>query len=97
MRIKLGYYEVMEALETYVQNNFKSELCFDDRHIEVFAETLEPIREEKKHKNGKVIKNEYGYPEWEIVGYETKQVHFDDNSDFEIWIERDFSNEEEAS
>lgn len=97
MRLKLDYYEVMEAIETYVKDNLKSEVCFDDRHIEVFAETMEPIREEKKHKNGKVIKNEHGYSEWETVGYEKRHLQFSEDSDFEIYIEPKFINEEVTS
>tara|TARA_R100001463_G_scaffold99064_2_gene153532 strand:- start:559 stop:852 length:294 start_codon:yes stop_codon:yes gene_type:complete len=97
MRIKLDYYQVMDAIETYVKDNLKSEVCFDDRYTEFHAETMNPVREKKKHKNGKVIKNEHGYEQWEIVGYENNNVHFDENSDFEIFIEPKLFNEEEAS
>ena len=97
MIIKLGYYEVMEAIETYVKDNLKSEVCFDDRYIEVFAETLEPIREEKKHKNGKVVKCENGYPEWETVGYENRHLHFNEDSDLEIFIGSKLIEEEVTS
>ena len=51
------------------------------------AQVTEDIRQHKKHKNGKVMKNEYGHPEWETVGQETKSVHIKEYDEIEIYVE----------
>jgi len=33
------------------------------------------------------VKNEYGYPEWETVGQETKSVHIKEDDEIEIFID----------
>ena len=86
MRIKLDQWQLMQAKEEYLN---KKDFNFDltNTYTEMYAQVTENIRQHKKHKNGKVVKNEYGHPEWETVGQETKSVHINDNSEIEIFVE----------
>ena len=86
MRIKLNQWELMMALEEYLS---KKDINFDltNTYTEMYAYVTEDIRQHKKHKNGKVVKNEYGYPEWETVGQETKSLHIKEFDDIEIYVE----------
>jgi len=86
MRIKLDHYELLDAIQEYL-NDKDLNFDFDNTYTEIHAQVTEDVRQHKKHKNGKVVKNEYGYPEWETVGQETKSVHINDNSEIEIFIE----------
>ena len=95
MFIKLGNYEVQKAIEAYVSKTMGSNANWDKCYIEMFAEVQEPIRKEKKHKNGKPMKNEYGHTIFEIDGYEKKSVHLCEMSEIEIYIEN--GEEEETS
>mgnify|MGYP003128951000 CR=1 FL=1 len=86
MIIKLDSYELMEALSEHLKTK-NCNLDFDRSYVEIHALINEPIRQQKKHKNGRVIKDENGYAEWEIIGHEKKSVHINTNSDIEIFIE----------
>ena len=97
MFIKLGSYEVEKALEAYVSKTMGTNANWDNCYIELFAEVHEPIRKEKKHKNGKPMKNEYGHTIYEIDGYEKKSVHLCEMSEIEVYIERNLNDEEETS
>tara|TARA_R100000654_G_scaffold57145_1_gene83575 strand:- start:217 stop:486 length:270 start_codon:yes stop_codon:yes gene_type:complete len=88
MRIKLDQYEVMQAIEEYLKNmgcNFN--FAFDSTYTELFAHVTEDVRQHKKNKNGKVVKNEHGHPEWETVGQETKSLHIKEFDEIEIYVE----------
>jgi len=86
MIIKLDQWELMMAIEEYLA---KKDINFDltNTYTEMHAQVTEDIRQHKKHKNGKVVKNEYGYPEWETVGQETKSVHIKECDEIEIFVE----------
>lgn len=86
MRIKLDQWELMEAIEQYL-NKKDVNFDFDNTYTELYAHVTEDIRQHKKHKNGKVVKNEYGYPEWEKVGEETNAVHIKQYDEIEIFVE----------
>ena len=86
MRIKLDQYELMQAIEEYL-NKKDLNFDFDNTYTEVYAQVTEDIRQHKKHKNGKVIKNQYGHPEWETVGQETKSLHIKEFDELEIFVE----------
>tara|TARA_R100000655_G_scaffold53283_2_gene91207 strand:+ start:1440 stop:1703 length:264 start_codon:yes stop_codon:yes gene_type:complete len=86
MRIKLDQYELMQAIEEYL-NKKDLNFDFDNTYTEVYAQVTEDIRQHKKHKNGKVIKNKYGHPEWETVGQETKSLHIKEFDELEIFVE----------
>jgi len=86
MRIKLDQWQLMQAIEEYLN---KKDFNFDltNTYTEMHAQVTENIRQHKKHKNGKVVKNEYGHPEWETVGQETKSLHIKEDDEIEIFIE----------
>ena len=86
MRIKLDQWQLMQAIEEYLNNK---DINFDltNTYTEMHAQVTENIRQHKKHKNGKVVKNEYGHPEWETVGQETKSLHIKEDDEIEIFID----------
>ena len=86
MRIKLDQWELMMAIEEYLG---KKDINFDltSNYTEMYAHVTEDIKQHKKHKNGKVVKNEHGYPEWETVGQETKFLHIKEYDEIEIFVE----------
>ena len=86
MRIKLDQWQVMQAIEEYLKNK-DIKLDLTNTYTEMYAEVTENIRQHKKHKNGKVVKNEYGHPEWETVGQETKSLHIKEFDEIEIYVE----------
>jgi len=86
MRIKLDQWQLMQAIEEYL-NDKDLNFDFNNTYTEMYAHVTEDVRQHKKHKNGKVVKNEYGYPEWETVGQETKSVHIKEDDEIEIFIE----------
>ena len=86
MRIKLDQWQVMQAIEEYLKNK-DIKLDLTNTYTEMYAEVTENIRQHKKHKNGKVVKNEYGHPEWETVGQETKSLHIKEDDQIEIFVE----------
>ena len=42
---------------------------------------------EKKHKNGRIVKNEHGYPVWESTGTETNHHGFGECDEISVYIE----------
>ena len=85
MEIKLDYYEVVEAIEAHIN----SKGCNFDLHKQdndFWVTITTAIRQEKKHKNGRIVKNEHGYPETAITGYETKNHCFGDGDEITLWI-----------
>ena len=76
MKIELAYYEVMDAIEKYVfeKYNMKVDMYEDTEFCETENTTL--IRQPKKHKNGKDVKNEHGYTMYENVGEEKNTTAF---------------------
>tara|TARA_Y100000589_G_C27133687_1_gene621626 strand:- start:155 stop:418 length:264 start_codon:yes stop_codon:yes gene_type:complete len=86
MRIKLDQWQVMQAIEEYLKNK-DIKLDLTNTYTEMYAEVTENIRQHKKHKNGKVVKNEYGHPEWETVGQETKSFYIKEDDQIEIFVE----------
>ena len=96
MHIKLGMYDLEKALMKYIQEEMKSNLDWfkDSIYYEINVEIQQPVEEQLKHKNGKVMKTEYGQPLSKVVGWETKSFSLDDGSEIEIYLER---NAEETS
>ena len=91
MHIKLGMYDIEKALMKYVQEKMESCLDWvhgDDFYLEYTVEIQKPIEEELKHKNGKVMKTEYGQPLCKVVGWKTESFSLDDGSEIDIYIER---------
>ena len=76
MKIELNYYEVMEAVDMYLFQKYKMQVdMYEDTEL-CESETTTLIRQPKKHKNGKDVKNEHGYTMYETVGEETKMTAF---------------------
>lgn len=86
MRIKLDQWELMHAIEEYL-NKKNLSVDFSNTYTELYAEVTEEIKQHKKHKNGKVVKNEYGYPEWEKVGEKTNTIHIKEYDEIEIFVD----------
>ena len=69
IEVKIHYYEVVEAIELYIKENYNMDLDLDiysencvlsEGIVEVAYHELEPVY--KKYKNGRVVKNQYGHP-----------------------------------
>lgn len=90
MHIKLGMFDLEKALMKYIQEEMKSNLDWfkDGIYYEINVEIQQPVEEQLKHKNGKVMKTEYGQPLSKVVGWETKSFSLDDGSEIEIYLER---------
>jgi hypothetical protein len=69
VEVEVHYYEVVEALALYLKENYNMDLDLDiysencvlsEGIVEVEYRELDPVY--KKHKNGRVVKNQYGHP-----------------------------------
>ena len=91
MMIKLSMYDIEKALMKYIQEKMESTLDWvhdEDSYFELTMEIQQAVEEQLKHKNGRVMKTEYGHPLVKVVGYETKSFALDEDSEIEIFIER---------
>ena len=70
MKIELCYFEVMDALEKYVFEKYNMEINMYENTESCETENITFTRRPKKHKNGKDVKNEHGFIEYETVGEE---------------------------
>ena len=88
MEIKLGQYDVLEAIEEYVKKNYGFELdCYNQLEEYPTISYLKRIYAPKKHKNGKVMKHpDYGYVLSEVVKTEQKYISFGEDCDFSFYI-----------
>jgi len=63
MRLKIDQWEVCRAVEIYLKDEYGFDYnlvdCLDDWPLLSYQEKVQVF---KKHKNGKVVKNENGYP-----------------------------------
>ena len=87
MKIKMYQWELMDAIENHIRNKLKSEVDFDFYDVTVIAEQMIPIWKDKKHKNGKVVKCEHGYPKQEIDHFETERTFIGEDAEIEIHID----------
>tara|TARA_Y100000356_G_scaffold133172_1_gene139821 strand:- start:137 stop:406 length:270 start_codon:yes stop_codon:yes gene_type:complete len=83
MFINLSYFEVMEAIDKHLEG--KGIKWSHNEYDDTWIEFHKPVWAEKKHKNGKVVKCKHGYPEREIVKWETVQECFTDGGEMRIW------------
>ena len=82
MKIELNYYEVMEAVDMYLFQKYKMQVdMYEDTEL-CETETTTFIRQPKKHKNGKDVKNEHGYTMYETVGEEKNTTAFKQDDSF---------------
>tara|TARA_R100001460_G_scaffold70201_3_gene110813 strand:- start:621 stop:887 length:267 start_codon:yes stop_codon:yes gene_type:complete len=86
MQIKLTYYDLMEAVEKKLNETFEGSIYLDDCETYLHVEISEPDRQPKKHKNGRIVKNEHGYPIYETVGTKKHNLSFNDDSYLSISI-----------
>ena len=67
MRLKIDQWEVLHAIERYLKDEYGVEYDIteglEDNPVIEYQET---VRAFKKHKNGRVVKNEHGFP---IIDY----------------------------
>ena len=50
-------------------------------------EITEQVREKKKHKNGRIVKDKDGYEVWEVVGTNTNYHGFGEGDEISVYIE----------
>jgi len=86
MQIKLSYYDLIEAIENTLDRTFEGNINLDDCETYLNVEIDEPDRQPKKHKNGRIVKNEHGYPVYETVGTKKHNLSFNDDSYLTISI-----------
>jgi len=86
MQIKLTYYDLMEAVEKKLNETFEGSIYLDNCETYLNVEINEPDRQPKKHKNGRIMKNEHGYPIYETVGTKKHNLSFNDESYLSIDI-----------
>jgi len=75
MNISLYQFELQEAIALYLKKEHNIVLDTDDiDYTSIDYQEREEVF--KKHKNGRVVKNEHGYPEvdWENSPYKTKHI-----------------------
>tara|TARA_R100000988_G_scaffold101560_3_gene74720 strand:+ start:1965 stop:2276 length:312 start_codon:yes stop_codon:yes gene_type:complete len=91
VEVKVHYYEVVEALELYLKENYKMDVNLDifsencvlsEGIVEVEYRELDPVY--KKHKNGRMVKNQYGHPiiDYENSEYVKRHLSFDERASF---------------
>jgi hypothetical protein len=85
MKLSLYKYQVMEAIEQYLQEKG----IHIEAEEEVSLELSRAVYQVKKHKNGKPVMNKHGYPEREYVKTETHYEFFYDDDEFIIYIKQD--------
>ena len=83
MFITLSYFDVMEAIQKHLEN--KNIKWKHNEYDDTWIEFNKPVWAEKKHKNGKVVKCEHGYPKREIVKWEKLNECFGDGDEMRIW------------
>ena len=86
MQIKLDYYDLINAIEKKLNEDFDSNIDLYNCENYLNVEINEPDRQPKKHKNGRTVKNEYGHPIYETVGTKKHNLSFNDDSYLSISI-----------
>jgi len=86
MQIKLDYYDLINAIEKKLNEDFDSNIDLYNCENYLNVEINEPDRQPKKHKNGRIVKNEHGYPIYETVGNKKHNLSFNDDSYLSISI-----------
>ncbi len=86
MQIKLDYYDLIDAIEKKLNEDFDSNIDLYNCENYLNVEISEPDRQPKKHKNGRIMKNEHGYPIYEKVGTKKHNLSFNDESYLSIDI-----------
>jgi len=86
MQIKLDYYDLINAIEKKLNEDFDSNIDLYNCENYLNVEINEPDRQPKKHKNGRIVKNEHGYPIYETVGTKKHNLSFNDESYLSIDI-----------
>ena len=84
MQVKLDYYDFIDAIENKLNKTFDGSIDLNDTLIEIFFETLESDMQPKKHKNGRIVKDEHGHTVFEHVGQKVKHVNFSENDELSI-------------
>ena len=86
MEIKFTYYDLMQAIEDKLNVTFDGAINLDDCETYLNVEISEPDRQPKKHKNGRIMKNEHGHTIFETMGYKQHILSFNDDSYISIDI-----------
>ena len=89
MLIQISNFEVQEALEEYLKNKYDFNLsldmcdCFEIEYI-----NTENIY--KKHKNGKVVKDQKGFPIIDDTKTETRYISFDEWHNITVGLHHEY-------
>jgi hypothetical protein len=85
IEIKLDLYEVTYLLQDALRERYGAELKLNN--YESGVTLRERIYKTKKHKNGKVMKDEHGYPVKEFDKYEVRHIGLDEQSELNFYLE----------
>ncbi len=85
IELKLDLYEVISALQDVLREKYGAELKLNFYESGITHD--ERIEKIKKHKNGKVVKDEYGYPVKEFVEYKKNYIPLDEGCEFTFYLE----------
>ena len=85
IQITLDLYDVTDLLQDALRKKFGAELKLN--LYESGLTHYERIDKIKKHKNGKIVKNEHGDPVKEFVEYKKKYIHLDEGCEMSFYLE----------
>ena len=88
MEIKLNFYLVMNALQKYLEDQYSLKTNLDPYSEncsiadEIFIEYMELEKVYKKYRNGRIVKDKYGFPiiDREKAKYKTKYLSLDESA-----------------
>ena len=89
MQVKLDYYDLIDAIKDKLDSTFEGAIDLHSRDVEIFFETLESDMQPKKHKNGRIVKDEHGHTVFEHVGQKVKHHNFSENDELSICFDCD--------
>ena len=86
MHITIHYYELITALQNHLETK---NICIDLENdcSEIDISINEPKWEPKKHKNGRIVKDEHGHTVFEYKGSTDKHFALGCNDEISIFLE----------
>ena len=88
MKIKIGYYEIAEALQSYVEKTYNLKIDFEETDVEI--KHRKAFYKPLKHKNGKVKKHPvHGYELNTVDRWENRYVILGEDCELQFFLEHD--------
>ena len=88
MKIELGYYEIAEALQSYVEKTYNLNIDFEETEVEI--KYRKAFYKPLKHKNGKVQKHPvHGYELNTIDRWENRYITLGEDCELQFFLEHD--------